>query len=49
MLRLKFRGQDGDMFMGNLDAVFGRLVDVREKGDESDSMKKNDKESSEGQ
>jgi hypothetical protein len=28
VLRLKFKGQDGDMFMNNLDAVFGRLLDV---------------------
>jgi hypothetical protein len=26
VLRLKFKGQDGDMFMNNLDAVFGRLI-----------------------
>lgn len=26
VLRLKFKGQDGDMFMNNLDAVFGRLL-----------------------
>lgn len=28
VLRLKFKGQDGDMFMNNLDAVFGRLLEV---------------------
>ena len=28
LLRLKFKGQDGDMFMNNLDAVFGRLLEV---------------------
>ena len=26
VLRLKFKGQDGDMFMNNLDAVFSRLL-----------------------
>ena len=26
VLRLKFKGQDGEMFMNNLDAVFGRLL-----------------------
>jgi hypothetical protein len=26
VLRLKFKGQDGEMFMNNLDALFSRLI-----------------------
>lgn len=30
VLRLKFKGQDGEMFMNNLDAVFNRLVEIKQ-------------------
>lgn len=35
VLRLKFKGQDGEMFMNNLDAVFNRLFEIKQNKKEN--------------